>query len=366
MRLSTRIIRAGHAAPKSGAPLHGGITFASTFHTPGDPMQSPYTYGRMHNPTWTAFESALAELEGAPALAFASGIAAVAAVFGACLRPGDTVVVPSDSYYTTRLLADGYFSQIGVHVRYAPTANSAQIDLLDGATLLWIETPSNPLLEIADIARLSAAAHARGVLVAVDNTTATALSQQPLALGADFSVASDTKGLSGHSDLLLGHVAASDPVLFEKIYKWRTQIGAIPGPMEVWLAHRSMATLYLRLEKQAANALRIAQFLQSRADVTDVRYPGLADHPAHALAAQQMRFFGSVLSFTLADRARAEQFLSACQLVIETTSFGGIHTTAERRARWGGDAVADGFIRMNAGCEDADDIIEDMTAALDI
>jgi cystathionine gamma-lyase len=362
MRLPTRVIRAGHAAPRTGEPLHGGVTFASTFHTPGDPFVSPYTYGRMHNPTWTAFETALAELEGAPAYAFASGIAAVAAVFGAVLRPGDVVVIPSDSYYTVRLLTDGYFSQIGVHVRKAPTRDSAQIALLDGAKLLWIETPSNPLLDVADIRRLVEAAHARGVLVAVDNTTAT--STQPLALGADFSVASDTKGLSGHSDVLLGHVAAADPALLEKIYTWRTQIGAIPGPMEVWLAHRSLATAYLRLEKQSSSALTIAQYLQARPEVTDVRYPGLAHHPAHALAAQQMRFFGSVVSFTLRDQAAAERFLSACQLIIETTSFGGIHTTAERRARWGGDAVADGFIRMNVGCEDADDIIDDLAAAL--
>ncbi|MEZ4671861.1 MAG: cystathionine gamma-lyase [Anaerolineae bacterium] len=364
MKPATRVVRAGLPAAQQGAPFLPGPTFAAPYHAAGDPASAPYNYGRLHNPTWTHYEQALGELEGGPALVFASGMAAIAAVFGSVLHPGDKVVLPSDSYYLARLLASGYFTQIGVQVEMAATASDAQSTHLDGAKLLWLETPSNPGLDVCDIAALSQAAHERGVLVAVDNTTATPLGQQPLALGADFSVASDTKAMTGHSDLILGHVAARDPQLLEGVRTWRNQIGAAPGPMEVWLAHRSLATLHLRLERQCANALQIARFLALHPAVCDVRYPGLPDHPAHTLAARQMQHFGPIVSFTLADKTRAERFLSSCKLVYEATSFGSLHTTAERRARWGGDIVPDGFIRLNAGCEDGDDLVDDIGQAL--
>jgi cystathionine gamma-lyase len=220
-------------------------------------------------------------------------------------------------------------------------------------------------MEICDITALCEAARSDGVLVAVDNTTATALGQRPLALGADFSVASDAKSMTGHSDLLLGHVATRDPDLLAKIDQWRTLTGGIVGPMEAWLAMRSIATLPLRLERSCENAMRIAEFLTTRKEVGSVLYPGLPTHPGHETAAKQMRYFGAVLSFALRDRKAAEKFLAKAKLITEATSFGGITTTAERRARWGGDAVAEGFIRMSAGCEAVEDLIEDMTQALD-
>ncbi len=364
MKAATRIVRAGLPKPEQSAPFLPGPTFAAPYHAAGDPINAPYNYGRLHNPTWTQFEQALGELEGGIALAFGSGMAAIAAVFGATLRPGDKVVIPSDSYYLARVLSNGYFTQMGVQVVMAPTANNAQLEHLDGAKLLWLETPSNPNLDVCDIRAMAQAAHERGVLVAVDNTTATPLGQQPLALGADYSVASDTKALTGHSDLILGHVAVKEAKLMEGIRMWRNQIGAVPGPMEVWLAHRSLATLHLRLERQCASALMIAQFLSEQPSVTDVRYPGLVTHPAHEIARQQMDYFGPIVSFTLADETTAQNFLSKCQLVYEATSFGSLHTTAERRARWGGDVVAPGFIRMNVGCEDVDDLIADLGQAL--
>jgi cystathionine gamma-lyase len=327
-----------------------------------------YTYARSNNPTWTELEAAIAQMESgrlangeeyeANALVFASGIAACAAVFGAVLRPGDVAVLPTDSYYTARMLMKEYFAEMGVMVRSAPTAGGAQGELLEGARLLWLETPSNPTMDVCDIAALCERAHAAGALVAVDNTTPTALGQQPLALGADFSVASDTKSMTGHSDLLLGHVATRDAELHLKIDRWRTLTGGIVGL-------RSIATLPLRLERSCCNAQRIAEFLCRRAEVKSVLYPGLPGHPGHAVAARQMRFFGPVLGFVLADRAAAETFLASAKLVTEATSFGGIVTTAERRARWGGDAVADGFIRMSAGCEAAEDLIADIAQALD-
>ena len=246
----------------------------------------------------------------ASALVFASGMAACAAVFGAVLRPGDVVVLPSNAYYTARNLLQEYFAQMGVTLRMAPTAGNAQAELLEGARLLWIESPSNPGMEICDIALLSEAAHRAGALVAVDNTTPTPLGQLPLALGADFSVASDSKSMTGHSDLLLGHVAVRDPELQAKIDQWRTLTGAALGPMEAWLALRSIATLPLRLERSCENAQRIAEFLTTRREVVSVLYPGLPTHPGHEVAKLQMRYFGPVLSFVLRDKTAAETFLS--------------------------------------------------------
>jgi cystathionine gamma-lyase len=259
-----------------------------------------------------------------------------------------------------------YFAKMGVGIRLAPTANDAQGEHLEGARLLWIETPSNPTMEIADIAALCERAHRAGALVAVDNTTATAFGQRPLALGADFSVASDTKSMTGHSDILLGHVACRDRELLQKVEEWRTLVGGILGPMEAWLALRSIGTLPLRLERSTENAQRIAEYLTTRTDVVQgVLYPGLPTHPGHAIAARQMRYTGCVLSFDLADKAAAETFLASSKLITESTSFGGTCTYAERRARWGGDAVPEGFIRLSAGLEHIDDLLADIAQALD-
>lgn len=365
MRDATRVLKAGLPAPSPGEPFLPGPTFAGAYHAPGDPADSPFTYGRFHNPTWSLFEAALAELEGGPALVFASGMAAATAVFATVLKRGDVLALPSDSYYTCRLVAQNYFAEQGVEVRMAPTPGNGQLATLAGATLLWIESPSNPGVEVCDIRALAEAAHAQGALVAVDNTTATALSQQPLALGADLSVASDTKALTGHSDLILGHVAARDPALLEQIRTWRTRFGAVAGPMEVWLAHRALGTLEMRLERQSANALAVAQLLAQHPAVLAVRYPGLPGDPGFAVARRQMARFGSVLNFTLASKAAAERFFATTTLVFEATSFGGLHTTAERRARWGGDPVPEGYIRMSVGCEAIEDLVADLTAGLD-
>lgn len=370
MRDSTRIIRSSLTPTVPGEPLHSGPVFAAPYHTPGDPSDTHYTYARSHNPTWTELEKTIGQMESGPnyrasALVFASGMAACTAVFGAVLRPGDVVVLPSNAYFAARVLVQEYFSKMGIELRSAPTAGNAQAGLLEGAKLLWLETPSNPTMEVCDIAALCEAAHRAGVLVAVDNTTPTPLGQLPLALGADFSVASDTKSMTGHSDLLLGHVAVRDLELRAKIDQWRTLTGGILGPMEAWLALRSIATLPLRLERSCENAQRIAEFLTTRKEVESVLYPGLPAHPGHAIAAKQMRYFGAVLSFVLHDRTAAEKFLAASKLLTEATSFGGITTTAERRARWGGDVVAEGFIRLSAGCEAIEDLIEDMAQALD-
>jgi cystathionine gamma-lyase len=281
------------------------------------------------------------------------------------LRPGDAVLLPSDSYYTTRVLARGYFTEIGIEVRQAPTAAGLDPKLAQGARLVWLESPTNPGLDVCDIAACAALAHDAGALVAVDNTTATPLGQRTLSLGADVVLASDTKSITGHGDLVLGHVAVRDQGLADKLRTWRTQTGSIPGPFEVWLAHRSLSTLAVRFERQCENAQAIAEFLAARPQVLRVRYPGLASDPAHGVARRQMQRYGPVVSFELAGRAEAERFLRSCRLVDEATSFGGVHTTAERRARWGGDAIGEGFIRLSAGCEHIADLLDDLAQALD-
>ncbi|WP_329134086.1 cystathionine gamma-lyase [Streptomyces sp. NBC_01476] len=365
---STRSVHAGRPPATAYQPSLPGPVFVSHYHLPGE-AAGPYTYGRDENPTWDRLEAAISELEapGDPAvttLAFASGMGAVAAVLLSQVRAGEVVVLPSDSYQATRSLQERLESY-GVEVRLAPTAGDAQLTALEGARLLWLESPSNPELDVCDIRRLADAAHAAGVLVAVDNTLATPLGQRPLDLGADFSVASATKALTGHGDLLLGYVTTRDPELTAGVRKWRKTVGAIPGPMEAWLAHRSLATLALRVDRQASNALALAQALLTRPEVTGVRHPGLPSDPAHTLAARQMRRFGSVVSFTLPDQAHAERFLAALKLTSEATSFGSVQCTAERRARWGGDAVAAGFIRFSVGVEDPADILADVLGALD-
>ena len=371
MREATKIIRSTLTRAEAGQPIHPGPVFAAPYHAPGDPSAIPYTYARSHNPTWTHLEKALAQIESgegyrATALVFASGMAACTAVFGAILRPGDIAVLPDNAYFAARVLAQEYFAKMGIQLRLAPTADNGQLAHLEGAKLLWIETPSNPTMDVCDIALLSEAAHRAGALVAVDNTTPTALSQSPLALGADFSVASDTKSMTGHSDILLGHVAVRDLELRQKIDQWRTLTGGILGPMEAWLALRSIGTLPLRLERSCQNAQAIAEFLATRPEVQQVLYPGLSTHPGHEIAKRQMRYYGAVLSFILRDKAAAETFLSKSKLLTDATSFGGITTTAERRARWGGDQIAEGFIRLSAGCEAIEDLLEDIGQALDV
>ena len=362
---ATRVVHAGLPDPAQGQPFLPGPTFAAPFHLAGGADESRYGYGRHDNPTWARYEEALGDLEGGNVVSFASGMAAASAVLLA-LGPGDVLVAPADGYYTVRALARGHLEPRGVEVRLVPTDEEAVRGALEGATLVWVETPSNPALDLLDVAALARAARAAGARLAVDNTLATPLAQRPLELGADLSVSSGSKHLSGHSDVVLGHVACADAARARELRTWRAQTGAIPGPFEAWLAHRSLATLDVRLERQCANALAVAELLAGREDVRDVRYPGLPGHPAHALAGRQLGGrFGTVVGFELADERTAQAFLAACALVVEATSFGGTHSSAERRARWGSDDVPEGFIRFSAGLEETADLLADVGRALD-
>ena len=328
-------------------PFLPGPVMAGPFHLAGDWVDAGYA--RYGNPTWARYEAALAELEGGPVVSFASGMAAVSAVALSLLAPGDAFVFVDDAYPGIRTLAREHLAARGVEVRGVPSEDDAVLDALPGAALVWIESPSNPGLAVLDVPRIAAAAHATGARLAVDNTLATVHRVQPLALGADLSVSSGTKALSGHSDLLMGHVAARSPEDLAAVRSWRTLTGGVPGPFEAWLAHRSLATLGVRVERQEATARALAVALEGHAAVRDVRWPGV----------------GCVVAFTLDGAERAEAFLAACALVATATSFGGVHASAERRARIGSDAVPDGFVRFSCGVEDTEDVVADVLRALD-
>jgi cystathionine gamma-lyase len=361
----TRAVHAGLPGAVQGEPMLPPPVLAAPFHLRGAADAAPYGYARDANPTYTHLERALGGLDGGEAVIFASGMAAVSAVLLERLRPGDVLVACGDGYPGVRLVAQERLAPMGVEVRLVATDTAAVLAAADGASLVWVETPSNPRLDVCDVAAVARAAHAAGALLAVDNTLATPLGQQPLALGADYAMLSGTKSLSGHSDLLLGAVTVRDPGLAAGLRRWRSQAGSVPGPFEAWLAHRSLATLALRLERSSANAVALAGALQGRDDVLEVLHPALPGHPGHDVAARQMTLPGPLLGFTLAAAAAAQDFLDACRLVAEATSFGGVHSTAERRARWGTDAVAEGFIRFSAGCEDTEDLLADVLGALD-
>jgi cystathionine gamma-lyase len=358
----TRVVHAGLPDPAVGEPFLPGPVFAAPYHL--DPVTGPGEngYARTEHPTRRALESAIDELEGGPTLVFASGQAAITALLLAVLRTGDTVVLPSDGYFTVRAFAEGTLRDLGVSTRLVPTAGPYPD--FSGVRLVLLESPANPGLDVCDIRAVATAAHEAGALVAVDNTTATPLGQNPLALGADVVVASGTKALTGHSDVLLGYVATNNDEVFAKVETWRKQTGAVPGAFDAWLAHRSIATLDLRLARQSENAAAVAALLASRDDVTGVRWPGLPADPAYPIASTQMRRIPGVVSFDLGSAGRVARFLQATALVFAATSFGGVHTTADRRAQWG-DSTPEGFVRLSCGIEDTADLLADLTAALD-
>lgn len=357
---STRSLKAVNSQPVSGQPVAPQPVFAATYHLSGD--ETLDSYGRTSNPTWRQLESALAELEGAAgARVFGSGMAAVSAVLRALAPPGSTVVVPADGYYQVRRHATEDLAPAGVTVI---AASSSQIyDAAAEADVVLAETPTNPALDVIDLHRLATICHGHGARLVVDNTAATPLGQQPLSLGADAVVASATKALSGHSDLLAGYVATSQPELLAAAERQRLLAGAVLGGFEAWLLLRSLETAGLRFERQCQNARAVATMLARHPAVRAVRYPGLAEDPAHHVAMAQMRRFGGLLTVELADAAAVHALVDASELLIAATSFGGLHTSVDRRARWG-DAVADGFARISLGIEDTDDLVADIERAL--
>jgi cystathionine gamma-lyase len=365
----TRSVRAGEGTPVAGAPLRPSPVFAAPFHLADLPPRAggADAYARTEQPTLRAFEDAVGELDGGRCLSFATGMAALTAAVLSCAGSGDRVVLPSDGYYTTRLLAAEELRRFGIAVEYVPTSEVEEFAAgggLDGVRLVLLETPSNPLLDVCDIAAVARAARAAGALVAVDNTTATPLGQRPLALGAHMTVGSDTKALTGHSDLLLGHVTTADDDLFDRLKGYRDRTGSTPGPFEAWLGHRSMSTLDLRLARQAANAAAVAELLAGSPAVTGVRWPWRAQDPSFRLASVQMLRPNGVVSAELRGEAAVARLLASSRLWTAATSFGGVHSTIDRRAQWGADDVPPGFIRLSCGIEDTADLVGDLSVAL--
>jgi len=359
---AARIAHLRRAELAKGDPVALPLSLSTMFHLPGDPSGFAQ-YGRFSNPTWDAVEAMLSELEGAPALGFPSGMAATAAVFFALLKAGDRVLLPSDGYYTTRILADRFLSGLGITFDTRPTSSFLEGGFA-GYRIVFVETPANPGLDVCDIAGVAEAAHEAGALVVADNTTMTPYGQSPLDLGADIVVAADTKAPNGHSDVLFGHVASRDADVMAAVAEWRKLAGGIPGPFEAWLLHRGLETLHVRFERMCDTAEALAPKLAGHGAVRSVRYPGLPGDPSHALATRQMHRFGFLIGVTLGSAEAAERFIDGCTLIQPATSFGGVHTSAERRARWG-DAVDPGFVRLSVGCEPAQELWAAIEKALD-
>lgn len=318
------------------------------YHLPGDPVGFP-GYGRSANPTWDIVEEALAELEDAGCVLFPSGMAAITASLVTHVNAGDHILIPSDGYYATRVLAERFLAPMGVTVDQRPTVDFGQGGFT-GYKVVFAETPSNPGLDLIDIKAVSDEAHQNGATVIVDNTTMTPFGQRPLDLGADIVVASDTKAPGGHSDVLMGHVATRDADRLEAMREWRMFSGSIPGPKDAWLLHRGLQTLEVRLDRMCATAAVLAERFLDKSEVKSVRYPGLAQDLSYALAQQQMAYPGFLIGLTFETADKAEAFISGCPQLVHATSFGGVHSSAERRKRWG-DEVAEGFVRLSVGCE---------------
>ena len=347
---ATRLVALGRQDRLPGSGVNAPLEFSSTYIADG-----PVNYARAGNPTWSAFEEALGAMEGGEALVFASGMAAVAAAVG-LVPHGGTVVVPAHAYNGTTALLDELEKAGAVSVRrlYAGD-DSAAVDVLDGAAMLWIESPTNPMLEVFDLPALCAAARERGVLTVCDNTFATPLVQRPLESGADLVLHSVTKYLAGHSDVILGALVTpptdAGRDLRERLSRHRLLHGAIAGPMETWLALRGMRTLHLRVERATATAEELAGRLEGHAAVERVRYPG----------------FGAIVSIEVAGGAdAAERVAAASRLWTHATSLGGVESQVERRRRHAGepDTVPEGLLRLSVGIEDDDDLWRDLDQAL--
>lgn len=359
----TLVVAAGRPAKAPDAPVNVPVVLSSTFHAGG-----PVAYARTSNPTWEALEEVVGALEGGRALAFASGMGAVSAVLD-LVRPGGVVVVSSHSYSGVAARLRDLEAAGRVVVRLAPVQDAESVAVAcEGADLLWIETPTNPAMEVCDLPAVVAAARAHGVLTVCDNTFAGPLLQRPIEHGVDVVVHSATKSLAGHSDVLLGIVVTTDDDYHARLLRARTLLGSIPGPFEAWLVLRGIRTLALRVRQGQASAMELATRLRAHPAVTRVRYPGLPEDPGHGVAARQMRGFGTMVSFeTVGTAEDAEAFCDRVELVVHATSLGGVETLVERRRRWPEERpdIPETLIRLSVGIEDVEDIWADLRRALD-
>lgn len=368
---STAVVALGRPPKQTGAALNPPIAMTSTFVSAGAPGEgSDRGYARFSNESWEPLEAAIAELEGAPvpALAYASGMAAVAAAFS-LVPVGGVALVPTTSYNGSIGLARSLAESGALQLREIdPSDVEGTIAAMEGADLIWLESPTNPLLEVVDLPALISAARERGVRTVVDNTFSTPLRQRPFEHGADVIVHSATKFIAGHSDVLLGLVLAADGELRARLLVQRTLHGAIPGPFEAWLVLRGLRTLALRLDRSEATAGEIAVRLRTAPGVARVRYPGLAEDPGHELATAQLGGYGALVSIEFAGgAAHADAFVRALELITPATSLGGVETLAERRRRQPAEPVQvpEALVRLSFGIEHVDDLWADISQALE-
>ena len=369
-------VHAGQAFdPTTGAvipPVH----FSTTFAQDGiGGLREGYEYGRSGNPTRTALQTQLAAIEGGRhGLSFSSGLAAEDALLRAVLKPGDEVLLGNDVYGGTYRLIARILGPWGVGLRIVDMSDlDAVAAALEErpARILWVETPSNPLLRITDIAGLARLGHDAGALVVVDNTFASPALQQPLRLGADVVVHSATKYLGGHSDVVGGALVINDDALAEEARFLQFAVGAVSGPLDAWLTTRGIKTLGIRMQKHSENATAVARFLETHDRVARVYYPGLASHPGHELAASQMSGFGGIVSLALADGPTARRFAESTRLFQLAESLGGVESLVNypdemthASVRGTELAVPDDVVRLSVGIESADDLLDDLAKAL--
>ncbi|MDX1438575.1 MAG: cystathionine gamma-synthase [Rubricoccaceae bacterium] len=374
----TRAVHAGQQPDPSSGAIMPPVYLTSTYVQDAPGEHKGYEYARVSNPTRTALEANLAALEGAAhGVAFASGVAAIDAILKN-LRPGDHVLSTNDLYGGTFRLMNQVFGPFGISFTFTDLTDLDAVDaaITDDTKLLWIETPTNPLLKIFDIAALADLAHSRGVEVAVDNTFASPYLQQPLSLGADLVMHSTTKYLGGHSDVVGGAILTSNASWAEKLRFQIKSAGAVPGPLDCFLLLRGTKTLHLRMERHCANTAAVAHFLRDHHKVNEVRWPGFEDHPGHTIARRQMRDFGGMVSFALRDDSleTANRVMAATTVFSLAESLGGVESLvchpasmthasipAEIRRAAG---LSDSLIRLSVGIEDEDDLLADLDQAL--
>jgi cystathionine gamma-synthase len=358
----SKVVAAGRPAKQPDGALNPPIALNSTFHEGG-----PVGYGRYGNETWSALEEAISVLEGGKTLLFSSGMAAISAVFS-LLPEGAVIVAANNGYQGTTTLLKKLNESEKLKVRFVNLANTDEcIAAIPGAQMLYLESPLNPLLEVVDLPKIIAAGKAAGCGVAVDNTLATPLLQNPLALGADISIHSVTKYLSGHSDLILGSLTTNDQALYGRLEQSRRYGGAIAGPFEAWIALRGLRTFAIRMQRSQENAMELANRLSKDSRISKVRYPGLATDSYHGLAKSFMKGFGAMISFDV--KASVEQVDLMCnssRLITNATSLGGVESIWERRRRWATESatVPENLIRFSVGIENVDDLWADIQQAL--
>lgn len=354
----SQVVAAGRPEKKPDGALNPAIALNSTFHEGG-----PIGYGRYGNEAWSALEEAISVLEGGKTLIFSSGMAAISSVFS-LLPQGAIIVAAENGYQGTTTMLKKMHEAKKLEVRFVNLPNTDEVlKALPGAQMLYLESPTNPAIEVVDLPVVIAAGKKAGSIVVVDSTLATPMVQNPLALGADIALHSVTKYLSGHSDILLGCVVTNDESIFERVEQARRYGGAIPGPFEAWIALRGLRTFALRMQRSQENAMELAKRLEKDPRVLKVRYPGLASDPYHERAKSFMKGFGAMISFEVkADVAQIDKMCNSSSLITNATSLGGVESIWERRRRWATEShtIPENLIRFSVGIENVEDLWSDI------